>query len=165
MKKLIILIVGILISVSAISQNISKPIIIKDSLGITLLAFNEKQVDIIIKSMKDAEFSNKVIVELQKKIKLENDRYNLIKSENDTLKKNIQSYTEIKINLEQQISIKTKIIDELNKNILDYTTIGDNLNKEIIIYKEKIKTKNRKIITLLTTNIITLTLTLTILLM
>lgn len=115
--------------------------------------------------MKDAEFSNKVIVELQKKIKLENDRYNLIKSENDTLKKNIQSYTEIKINLEQQISIKTKIIDELNKNILDYTTIGDNLNKEIIIYKEKIKTKNRKIITLLTTNIITLTLTLTILLM
>jgi hypothetical protein len=157
MKKLIILIVGILISVSAISQNISKPIIIKDSLGITLIAFNEKQVDIIIKTMKDAEFSNKVIVELQKKIKLENDRYNLTKNENDTLKKNIQTYIEIKLNLEQQISIKTKIIDELNKNIIDYNKIEENLNKEILIYKERIKTKNRKIITLLTTNIITLT--------
>lgn len=107
--------------------------------------------------MKEAEFSNKVIVELQKQIKLENIRYNLIKSENDTLKKNIQNYIEIKINLEQQITIKTKIIDDLNKNISDYITIGDNLNKEILIYKEKIKTKNRKIITLLTTNIITLT--------
>ncbi len=107
--------------------------------------------------MKDAEFSNKVIVELQKKIKLENDRYNLTKNENDTLKKNIQTYIEIKLNLEQQISIKTKIIDELNKNIIDYNKIEENLNKEILIYKERIKTKNRKIITLLTTNIITLT--------
>ena len=155
-----VLIIGILISVSAFSQTTllktNKPIIIKDSTGITLLAFTPKQVNVIIKSLKNGDMNKDIITDLQKELFLSKLNNTLFKSVNDSLNKQISSYIEIKINLEQQVSVKQKINEDLNKNVSDYILIEDNLNKEINIYKQTIKRKNRTILKLAITNIITL---------
>lgn len=152
-----------LISVSSFSQTslkeiTSKPRIIVDSTGITLTAFNEQQITYIIKELKISTLNKKVIKELEKQIELWRESNRLLTAERDTLKEQIQTYVEIKINLEGQVSIQQQKIDELNRNINDYKTIEENLKKEIEIYKDKIKRKNGWITKLAITNIVTATL-------
>ncbi len=99
--------------------------------------------------------NKKVIKEIEKQLKLLKQQNMFLKSENDSLKAQVQTYIEIKLGLENQVSLKVKENDNLNKNIIDASTIENNLNKEIEIYKQKIKRKNGWIIKLTASNIIT----------
>jgi chromosome segregation ATPase len=149
------LIVGILISVSTFSQTISKPIVLKDSTGITLLAFNEEQVITIIKSLKENNINKKLIKELENQIGLLRTNNNLLLTERDTLKEQIKTFIEVKITLKEQVSVKQQKIEELESIIANYQEIETNLNTEVALLKDKIKKKNGWIGKLITTNIIT----------
>lgn len=142
---------------SGFSQNISKPRILKDSTGLTLFAFNETQVNIIIKSLKENGVNKKVINELENKINLMKEDIFLLNSVNDTLNSKNKKILEIKINLQQEVSIQKKIIDNLNKNNTDYELKVSELNTKIIEYVDKIKRKNRWITKLVISNVITAT--------
>jgi uncharacterized coiled-coil protein SlyX len=133
----------------------TKPKIITDSSGLTLIAFNEEQITYIIKEFKTSSINKKLIKELENQIILWKKSNRLLTNERDTLKKQIKTYIEIKINLEGQIYIQEQKIDELSKNLEDYKTIENNLNIEIKTYKGKIKRKNGWITKLIITNIIT----------
>lgn len=128
---------------------------LKDSTGLTLIAFNEEQVTIIIKELKEGKMNKRVISELEKQITLLKTSNKLLFDERDTLKAQIQTYIEIKMNLEGQVHIQQQKIDELNKNVEDYIKIEENLKKEIEVYKGKIKRKNGWIAKLSITNAIT----------
>ncbi len=149
-----------LISVSTFSQSISKeltskPKVIVDSTGITFLAFNEEQINTIIKELKKSDINKKIIIELEKKIDLMKKRDELQTKLNDSLNAQLKTFMKININLNGEISIQEKKIAELNKNIEDYKTIENNLKEEIEIYKGKIKRKNGMITKLIITNVIT----------
>ena len=156
MKTLIALIIGMILSVSSFSQNISKPLIIKDSSGLILYAFNITQINTIIKTLKENDINKKVIIQLQNQIALLEEDNQLLSSENDSLKANIKNYYEIKINLDQQVLVQKKIIDSLNLNATDYIDIENNYKNQISIYKQKIKRKNNTIIKLVATNVVTI---------
>jgi len=168
------LIVGIIINVSIFSQNISKvsiedssgntiikvnnikiisPLIIKDSSKITLIAFNEKQSNEIIKSLKLNKFNKSSIKELQKQIILLNNKNKLEKQIIDSLNTQINKYIEITITYDEQIHIKEQQISNLEKNLTDSKTIETNLNQTI---KDITKRKNKTIVKLYTTNIISI---------
>jgi chromosome segregation ATPase len=104
---------------------------------------------------KTSSINKKLIKELENQIILWKKSNRLLTNERDTLKKQIKTYIEIKINLEGQIYIQEQKIDELSKNLEDYKTIENNLNIEIKTYKGKIKRKNGWITKLIITNIIT----------
>ena len=145
-----------ILSVSSFSQNISKPLIIKDSSGLILYAFNITQINTIIKTLKENDINKKVIIQLQNQIALLEEDNQLLSSENDSLKANIKNYYEIKINLDQQVLVQKKIIDSLNLNATDYIDIENNYKNQISIYKQKIKRKNNTIIKLVATNVVTI---------
>lgn len=152
-----------LISVSTFSQTTLKditanPKVITDSTGITFMAFNEEQVIAIIKELKAANINKKVIAELEKQVALLKTNNRLLMNERDTLKQQIQTYIELKINLEGQVQVKESIITNLNKNIEDYKQIETNLKAEIDVYKQKIKRKNGWIVKLVATNVVTVVL-------
>lgn len=145
-------------SVCSFSQNFSKPRIIKDSIGVTLYAFDENQINYIIKKLKEENLNNRLVNEMQKEInllKLDNNTY---KNLSDSLNTQIKTYTEIKINYDGQIQVYKKEIDILNKNIEDYKEIDNNFKEEIVDLKLKLKKKNGWIVKLVATNIITATL-------
>ena len=120
-----------ILSVSSFSQNISKPLIIKDSSGLILYAFNITQINTIIKTLKENDINKKVIIQLQNQIALLEEDNQLLSSENDSLKANIKNYYEIKINLDQQVLVQKKIIDSLNLNATDYIDIENNYKNQI----------------------------------
>ena len=99
--------------------------------------------------------NKKIVKELEKQINLLKSSNKLLLAERDTLKNQIDTYIEIKINLEQEVSVQQKIVEDLNKNIEDYVLIESNLRAEIEGYKQKIKHKNGTITKLIITNIVT----------
>ncbi len=120
-----------------------------------MLAFNESQVNDIIKGLKENNINKKLIKELENQIGLLKTNNDLLLSERDTLKTQIKTFIEIKINLDQQVSIKQQKIEELESIVGKYKNIETNLITEVSLLKEKIKKKNRWIGKLVTTNIIT----------
>ena len=122
----------ILMSFSASSQ------IISEQDNIKLLCFNKEQLNIILKDLKENNYNKLLIRELETK-------YIQLDSLNNT-------YLEIIINRDNQISIQEKIITDLNLNIEDYKKINSEQIKE---FKKKIRKKNNTIIKLTITNIIT----------
>ncbi len=119
------------------------------------MAFDEEQLNFIIKGLKEGGIDKKVVKELEKQAKLLKASNALLRTEVDTLKKQISTYIEIKINLEEQVSVKEQKIENLSKNIEDYILIENNLNEIIDGYKQKIKRKNGWIIKLVGTNVVT----------
>ncbi len=143
------------LAVCCFSQTISKPRIIKDSSGVKMYAFDEKQVDILIKGLIKYKDGQKMVNELNKQLLLFKQKNTLFSQTNDTLKSNIKKCLEITINQKNEISIKEAVITDLNKNIEDYKQIIKNKTSEVDIYVQKVKKKNRLITKLIVTNAIT----------
>lgn len=119
-------------SIASFSQSIYK---VKND---TLLCFNKEQLKIIVNDLKQNNYNELLINELESK-------YILLDSLNNV-------YLEIIINRDKQITIQEKIISDLNSNIEDYKKLNIQTEEK---YKQKIKKKNNTIIKLGVLNIIT----------
>jgi hypothetical protein len=119
-------------SIASFSQSIYK---VKND---TLLCFNKEQLKIIVNDLKQNNYNELLISELESK-------YILLDSLNNV-------YLEIIINRDKKITIQEKIITDLNSNIEDYKNLNIETEEK---FKQKIKNKNNTIIKLVITNIIT----------
>lgn len=152
---------------SSFSQNsleIPKPIIQKDSSGITLIAFDKEGIDIIIKTLKEQNINKKIINQLEKKSTSLYNKNKIYKEKIDSLNKNIENYIQITINNKQEVELYEKKIENLEQNIIDYEKQKTNMSIIIKDYKNKIKRKNGHIYKLIGTNIVTATLLIIVLL-
>jgi hypothetical protein len=144
------------LSFSQTSSNLKyEPKVIKDSSGVTFLAFDSLQTIRIIKSLKDVGWNKKQIKELEKQLKnfkFLNDKQN---EKNNNLEKKIQDYIEIEINLNKQVSVKEKKISEIEYNNKDLQTINDNLTTIKEQYESKIKKLQKQKFLLIVVNSVT----------
>ena len=143
---------------SSFSKDISKPIVLKDSTGVTLIAFTEEHVNIIIKGLKEGGLNKKLVSELENKVSLLKYNNNLLLEKSDSLKKQIDTYIEIKINLKSQISVQEKSIEIYKANIEDYKKIESNLTTVVDNLNHKVVRKNKWIVRLALTNTLTVVL-------
>lgn len=144
MKKLIGLMIMMIISFSSFSQEKNttlQPLLLKDSTGITLYAFNKQQVKVLAKAIEINDILEDRVFLLENRI--------VILEEKVNTKDSVNQYLENRLGFYYRISAVKDSINENNTHIItEYVSVKDGL-------ETKIKKKNRTIITLLGTNAIT----------
>jgi septal ring factor EnvC (AmiA/AmiB activator) len=147
-------------SVSGFSQTTSvqgyAPKVIKDSTGVTFFAFDSLQTTELIKGLKDVGWSKKQIKALEKQLKNVKWKSKKQGEQISELEKKVDYYIEIEMNLQKQVKVKQKKIEDLERNVEDLETINKNLSTIKEQYESQIKKLKRRNLILVGTNAITI---------